>query len=235
LLATQEIRDFASAGITERLYVIPNGIDVSAYQRETDRVHCGQVRRLAYMGRLVRTKGIFEAIAAVEILHADPQFHDLELRIAGSGADEAAIKRFIQERGLSHCVTLVGPVYGADKVDFLRAADLFLFPTYHREGLPYCVLESLAAGTPMITTRVAGIPDVVIDGIHGRLIEPKDPQQIVAAIRVLAGSSAALQQMSRDCAARAADAFSLERLALRFEEVYEKLEVPRGVTARREI
>lgn len=228
LLATQEMRDFAAAGITERLHVIPNGIDISAYRRVDERVHSGHVRRLAYMGRLVRTKGIFEAVTAVELLRADPRFQDIELHIAGSGPDQAEIERVIQARGLSQCVVLVGPVYGPAKVEFLRKADVFVFPTYHREGLPYCVLESLAAGTPMITTRVAGIPDVVADGVHGRLIEAKDPRQIVDAVRALAASSAALQQMSRDCAARA-DVFSLERLALRFEEMYEKLEVPGGI------
>lgn len=228
LLATQEIRDFAAEGITERLHVIPNGIDVSVYQRAGAREHSGQVRRLIYMGRLVRTKGIFEAVDAIKILRVDPQFCDIELHIAGSGPDEALLRRAIQERGLSDCVVLVGPVYGTAKIDFLREADVFLFPTYHREGLPYCVIESLAAGTPMITTRVAGIPDAVIDGVHGRLIEPRDPIQIADAVRALAESRATLQQMSRDCAVRAADFYSLERLALRFEEVYEKLHVSGG-------
>lgn len=228
LLATQEIRDFAAEGITEHLHVIPNGIDVSAYQRAGAREHSGDVRRLVYMGRLVRTKGIFEAVEAIKVLRADPRFRDVELYIAGSGPDEAQLRQRIQERGLSDCIVLVGPVSGAAKIDFLRKADVFVFPTYHREGLPYCVLESLAAGTPLVTTRVAGIPDAVIDGMHGRLIESRDPMQIADAVRTLAVSSAGLKQMSRDCAARAADVYSLERLALRFEEMYEQAGVSGG-------
>ena len=228
LLATQEIRDFAAEGITEHLHVIPNGIDVSAYQRAGVREHSGTVRRLVYMGRLVQTKGIFEAVEAMKILRADPRFRDIELHIAGSGPDETQLRRLIQERGLSDCIVLVGPVYGAGKIDFLRKADIFLFPTYHREGLPYCVLESLAAGTPLITTRVAGIPDAVIDGVHGRLIESRDPMQIAVAVRSLSALGAGLRQMSRDCAARAAEVYSLERLALRFGEMYEQAGVSGG-------
>lgn len=228
LLATQEKRDFAARGMTNRLLIIPNGVDISAY-RSVNRVHSGRVLRLVYMGRLVRTKGIFEAVAAIELLQREPAFKDIELIIAGSGPDESELEQEIQRRRLSGCVRFVGPLYGAEKVKFLCGADVFVFPTYHREGLPYSILESLAAGTPVITTPIAGIPDVVVDRVHGRLIEPQSPSQIAAAVCDLAASASALKKMSSNCRAYAADAFSLERFARRFEEAYEKLNVPGGV------
>ncbi|BAU48106.1 glycosyltransferase [Sulfurifustis variabilis] len=223
LLASKEERDFGEHAIGVQPFVIPNGIDISPYRGAT-RVHSGRLRRLAYIGRLIRAKGIFEAIDAVELLRADPRFRDVELRIAGSGPAAEEIERAIRKKRLDDCVQLTGPVYGAAKIDFLREADAFVFPTYHREGLPYTVLESLAAGTPVIATRVAGIPDVVRDGVHGRLVAPRDAEQIAAAVRELSASAPALQAMSRECAMWAAEAFSLDRLAERFAEVYERLE-----------
>lgn len=228
LLATQERRDFAQWRMTDRVVVIPNGVDIRAYQ-EVARTHSCRIVRLAYLGRLVRSKGVFEAVVAIELLRAEPAFKEVQLLIAGSGPDEVDLAREIQGRQLSDCVRLVGPLYGQEKVDFLCAADAFVFPTYHREGLPYCILESLAVGTPVITTSIAGIPDVVVDQVHGKLIEPRDPAQIAEAVRELSTLGPALQRMSRECTARVAEGFSLERFARRFEEVYGKLDVPRGV------
>lgn len=225
LLANKEKRDFMEEGITQRLFVIPNGIDIGPYQA-ISRIHSGRVHRLVYMGRLVRSKGIFEAIEAVAHLRADPEFRNLELVIAGTGPDQREIEIAIQRNGLSDRIRLIGPVEGDAKIRFLQDADLFVFPTYHREGLPYTVLESLAAGTPVIATRVAGIPDVVVDGVHGRLIEPRDPGQVVAAVRELGASNAKLRAMSVECRTWAAERFSLDRLARRLEEVYAALDEP---------
>lgn len=228
LLASQERRDFATQGLRERLFVIPNGIDVASFQGAGPRMHSGRVRRLAYMGRLIRAKGVFETMAAVELLLAKREFHDLELLIAGSGPDRSEIERHIRDRRLGERVKLVGPVEGRDKIAFLKAADIFVFPTYHLEGLPYSVLESLAAGTPVVATPVGGIPDVVIDRVHGRLVPPRDPAQLAAALEELAGRPAALRAMSRECMVWAADAFGLARLADRFAELYASLDRQRA-------
>src|SRR4030067_147716 len=223
LLATVEKRDFADLGITGRVVVIPNGLDVSKYRGPTERIHSGKVERLVYLGRLVRTKGIFESIQAVEILRSEPRFRDIELRIAGSGPAREDIQRYIDDHGLGSCVKLVGSVFGREKVEFLCEADVFVFPTYHPEGLPYTILESLASGTPVIVSRVAGIPDVVIDGIHGLFVNTKDPGDIVSAVRNLGQSQDTLRTMSRNSLEWASQKFGLERLTNQFEELYEKL------------
>ena len=222
VLASSEIREFTKLGTTKCLVKIPNGIDVSEYHGSVERVHSGRVQRLAYVGRLVRTKGIFEAMEAIEILRTEARFHDIELRIAGSGPAKEEIERYIIDHSLGSCVRLVGPKFGRDKVRFFKEADVFLFPSYE-EGLPYAILESLAAGTPIIASRVGGIPDVVIDGIHGILINPKDPSEIVRAVHTLGQSQEALRVMSKNCADWASEELGLDRLACRFEELYEKV------------
>jgi glycosyltransferase involved in cell wall biosynthesis len=223
LLATKEREDFAAQNVVERVSVVPNGVEVDQHDARA-RIHSGRIRRLAYIGRLIREKGVFEAIAAVERLRRHPGFERVELHIAGSGPAQREIEHYVQRRGLAHCVKLVGAVTGAAKSEFYRSADVLVFPTYHLEGLPYSILESLAAGTPVISTRTAGIPDAIVDGVHGKLIEPRDPDAIVAAVLELAASSDRLHRMSQACLGRARDCFSLERLAERFEELYDNLE-----------
>ncbi len=223
LLANSEKRDFQVLGVTERFLIIPNGVDVSQYWGPDDRVHSGKIRRMAFMGRLIRSKGMFEAIEAVRHLRAEKDFRDVELWIAGSGPDRGEIENWIREHAMEGCVRLVGSIYGQDKVEFLREADVFVFPTYHQEGLPYAILESLAAGTPVIASRVAGIPDVVVDRVHGILIDAKDPRQVVGAVHELARSEDNLRAMSRSCRAWAVQQLGLEKLATRFGDLYEKL------------
>jgi glycosyltransferase involved in cell wall biosynthesis len=181
------------------------------------------VQRLVYLGRLIRAKGIFEAIEAIEALRTEEQFRDIELRIAGSGPAREEIERYIGDHGLGNSVKLVGSVFGNEKMEFLREADVFVFPSYHKEGLPYTILESLAAGTPVITSRVAGIPDIVVDGVHGILVNTKDPGDIVRAIRQLGQSQDALRIMSTTCVEWASQKFGLEHLATQFDELYEKV------------
>lgn len=223
LLANSELRDFEHLGITKGVVVIPNAVDTYQYRGAQVRVHSGRVQRLVYLGRLLREKGIFESIEAIEILRAEREYRDVELKIAGTGPVGEEIRRYIDERGLGACVKLVGAVFGNEKIKLLQDADVFLFPSYHPEGLPYCILESLAAGTPVITTRVGGIPDVVVDGVHGIFVNPKDPGEIVKAVQRLAQSEDALRAMSRDCVEWAIQNFGLERLAGQFIEVYEKV------------
>jgi glycosyltransferase involved in cell wall biosynthesis len=223
LLAKSVKAEFEELGITKGLTIIPNAVNVLEYRGNTERVHSGRVQRLVYMGRLIREKGVFEAMEAVEILRKDPGFSNLELRIAGSGPASDEIAVYIQNRGLSVCVKLMGPLFGDEKVRFLREADVFVFPTYHKEGLPYCILESLAAGTPVITTAIAGIPDVVVDGVHGRFIRSKNASDIVRVVQELGRSEDTLRAMSKECVEWATSRLGLERLAMQFGDLYESL------------
>jgi len=226
LLASVELQQFAEQlGMRHRLSIITNAVDVSEYDDPAERPHSGRVRQLGFLARLIRTKGVFEAIQAVEVLHGEQQFADLELRIAGSGPEFEEIERFIEERGLAHCVKMVGPIYGRAKVHFLRQIDVLLLPTYH-EGLPYTILESLAAGAPVVTTKVGGIPDVVIDGVHGILIDSHEATAIAQALRKLAESPEKLQKMSKDCREWAFQRLGLDRLAQRFGELYARVSGP---------
>lgn len=224
LLATSEKAEFEKLGTTKRLIIIPNAVDVSEFRASADRSHSGKVQRLIYLGRVSHDKGIFEAIEAVATLRTDPRFADIELAIAGSGPASADLEKCIQDRGLAGCIKLMGPLFGNEKAEFLRQADVFVFPTYHKERMPYSLLESLAAGTPVIASRIAGIPDVVIDRVHGILITPGDTDEVVRALRELGRSQDALRAMSRNCLDWASETLGLDQLATQFGELYETLQ-----------
>jgi glycosyltransferase involved in cell wall biosynthesis len=175
--------------------------------------------RLLYMGRLVREKGLYELLQGLAL--ARRQGVAAELVIAGTGPEAARLQQAAVAQGLEG-VSFLGPVYGAAKMTLLERADVFVLPSY-AEGLPYALLESMAAGVPVIATRVGGIPELVADGINGLLVEPQAPQAIAVAIRTLACDREALARMSAASRATIAARYSIGRLASELCRVYADL------------
>jgi glycosyltransferase involved in cell wall biosynthesis len=207
----------------KRLVVIPNAIDGKEFADFTPRSFRKERFNLAYIGRLVREKGIFEAVEAFSVLQRDG-IDNISLSIAGAGPAEEELKRLVHSLGLEKHVEFRGTVRGTFKTQFWREADLLVFPTYH-EGLPYTLLESLAAGVPVITTHVGGIPEAVEDGVHGVFVEPRDPEALAGAIRTMLSDRERLRMMSEACIMSARKRFGIERLAAQFDELYHALMV----------
>lgn len=145
----EEAAQFRRLGLKQPIIILPNGIDVP----EPVRPQRLRRRTVLYLGRLHHKKGLDLLMRAWANLQM--RFPDWELRIVGKGdeAFEAELKRDISALGLDR-VRLDGPLYGAEKAQALKTADLFVLPT-RGENFGMAVAEALAAGTPVITTRGA--------------------------------------------------------------------------------
>lgn len=206
-----------------RVELVPNAIDtIGLLDEERGSVDRHLPLKLVYVGRIVQSKGLCDALQALQILKQDGyQFH---LDIAGSGPDEGAARQLTTQLNLENEVTFLGPVFGAAKYKLWLRSDVQVFPTYHNEGLPYSILESLAAGCVPITCRVAAIPDVMQEGVHGLFVAARDADAIAAAIRRLADDRLALQKMSCAGRERVREQYTVDRLANRFGAIYKRLE-----------
>jgi glycosyltransferase involved in cell wall biosynthesis len=202
--------------------LVPNAIDTTGLLEveRAPRVD-GAPLKLVYVGRIIRSKGLFDSLEALRLLKDEGlKFH---LQVAGSGPDEAAARTLIDSLGLANEVTMLGPVFGEAKSKLWLNSDVQVFPTYHNEGLPYSILESLAAGCVPVTCSVAAIPDVMQDSVHGLFVPAHDPVAVAAAIRRLAGDSDELLRMSQAGRLRVAEQYTVDRLATRFGEIYERV------------
>ena len=177
--------------------------------------------RLLYIGRLVSTKGIFESIEALKILRG--KGIEARLTIAGSGPVDAALRGSAAELGVQDLVTFAGPVFGEAKLRLLAEADVLMLPSYHLEGLPYALLEGMAAGLVPIITRVGAIPDVVAAEVHGLFVPPRDPPAVAAALEALHNDRAALARMSAASRERVKTHYSVDRVAGDFTALYRVL------------
>jgi len=217
LLAQQELQAYRAFDPALPLSVIANAIDLPPDPADKMTATAGPLS-LAYVGRLAAEKGLFELVeAAAEVVRAGRL---LTVTVAGGGPDEAALRERVTRLGLDGHVNFVGPVFGEQKTALLNNADVFGFPTRHREGLPYALLESMAARTPVVICPVGAIPDVMQDGVHGIFVPPGDVGALRDAILRLDQDRALLRRMGKACRERVQAHYSLDRLSADFQAVY---------------
>jgi len=173
----------AGVGKEAQYRVIHNGIDADDFDRPR-RVVPG---RIIVVGRLASQKRPDLAVRALERVRE--RFPEAKLDLAAHGPLEAETAKLVSELGLDDHVRLL--TRDADVAVLLSEAACFLL-TSDYEGLPYTVLEAMAAGVPVVATRVGGVPEQVVDGETGFLFEPGDPSAAAAAVeRILAAPDGA--------------------------------------------
>ena len=123
--------------------------------------------RLLSVGRLVPEKGAPVLLEALTLLRE--RGVDVRARIVGGGPRADSLAADVTRRGLDDVVDLVGPVGQDEMPGEYHRADVFVLPSF-QEGLPVVLMEALATELPVVTTRIAGVAELVVDGENGRLV-----------------------------------------------------------------
>ena len=221
-IAQVELESARELAPAARVVLLPNGTDCSpliGLDRPASDPRAPL--RMLYMGRLVRTKGLFETLEAMQILRRSGV--ETRLVIAGSGPVEQELRQRANTLGVDDIVTFAGAVFGERKVQLLAQGEVALLPSYHLEGLPYALLEGMAAGQAPIVTRIGATPEVVQEDVHGLFVPPRDPEALARAIGALAADRARLQRLGAAARQRVATYYSVERLAADFTALYRAL------------
>jgi glycosyltransferase involved in cell wall biosynthesis len=202
--------------------LVPNGIDCKAFLKHARPPLEPQAPlRLLFIGRLARVKGLQELVQALYKLRE--RRIPARLLIAGSGPDEGWLREQVHALRLKAEVSFLGAVGGEHKARLLALADAFVLPSSHAEGLPYALLEAMAAGAVPVVTPMGAVPDVVTHGVHGLIVPQRDPDAVADAIALLHADRAQLGRMSAACRKRIASAYSIERVAADFSALYSTL------------
>lgn len=199
--------------------VIPNGVDLSLFKPASPQSEAGPLRLLT-VGRLSETKRVHLLIDTVAALHQ--QGCPARLTVVGGGALHDSLQQQVHGLGLGKHITLQGRCEREAMPDLYRDHDLYVSATM-QEGMSNAMLEAMASGLPIVTTRCEGL-DELIDA-NGRVVEPAALRKTIAA---LAGDLPLRQQMA--LAARAqAEAFTWHAAAEAYRAIYASLSVQRGV------
>jgi glycosyltransferase involved in cell wall biosynthesis len=171
------------------------------------------------VGRLTPAKGQHILIDAVERLTQEGR--RVRLRLVGSGPDETSLRGHAARSAAGECVVFVGAI-DQDRIrDFYATADAFCLPSF-AEGVPVVLMEAMAMEIPCVTTHIAGIPELIRDGVDGLLVPPSDLEALVTALARLMDDAELREQIGKSGRARVVEHFdlrrSVERLAAIFAE-----------------
>ncbi len=216
VLGTNLKQEFEGLVPIESIAIVPNGIDVKCnHQIADDKQLC-----VTYLGALKYRKGYQEIIYSIPmILDAVPDVHFV---FAGEICDldiYEDVNDFILENELGKYIEFAGVVEGDAKYNLLGRSDIFCFPPVEPEGQPLVILEAMACGLPVVSTRQGAIPDLVENGHTGYVVEPGNRRELVSRIVELAQSTEMRKRMGIAGRERYLGSFTREKWVSRLLDI----------------
>ncbi|MDH3690848.1 MAG: glycosyltransferase family 4 protein [Gammaproteobacteria bacterium] len=223
------IRNGAAADL---VYVIPNGVDLEDIGLADSRSwsHGGENKRkgfrLLYVGRLAVEKGIDVLIRSCALLRdRNIQF---SLDVIGEGRMRPDLERLVSSFELEDRIRFLGHYHKSKLGPHYLTADLVCVPS-RSDTFPSVVLESLAAGTPVLASNVGGIPSIVKHNWNGLLVPSESPEAVAREISDLISNEHRLNIMQQAAIASVVPKYTWDRIGLRIRDVLEKLPNRSGV------
>lgn len=201
-------RKFAEAGVPqEKIRICGNFVSDFAEAPTVKK------RYALYLGRLSAEKGLTTLLAAARSVP------ELPLMIAGTGPLEVDLRRVIQEPGMEH-IELIGYVAGEAKRRLIAEAVCTVLPSEWHENFPLSVVESLALGTPVIASRMGGLPELIEDGRTGLLFQAGDVLALAECLRRMGHMVSDTSEMAARAMFTARKRFSPQRHLDQLLEIY---------------
>jgi glycosyltransferase involved in cell wall biosynthesis len=200
---------------------LPNGVDTTTFSP------LGEKTRdlVLYVGRITFDKGIH--ILLKSLLHIKSRIHLVLIGSHNPNFDNSYFRLVLktiddENRKQFHRITYLGELEQAEIVSWYRRASVFVLPSL-REAFPMTILEALSCGTPVVSTSVGGIPEIVKPGQNGILVHPNNPLELAAGIEYLLGDVAVSKQYGSAGMNYVREHFSLERVVERLVGIYSEL------------
>ena len=170
-----------------------------------------------FSGAVMRAKGIFELLEGFSRVTKDR--HIAHLVLVGKIVDDADVRRFIIENGLTGRVHLVGQKSPDAMPAWLSVGDIMVFPS-HAESLPSAVMEAMSCSRPIVATNIGGIPEMVTEGETGLLVNPKDADALTKAMLEMLQRRDEWPEMGRKAREAVVSRFSWAATAERYMALY---------------
>ena len=206
-----------------RVSVHPMGVRTARFSQITHASRPDAPLRLLSVSRLVEKKGVADAIRAVAQLS-----FACELVIVGDGPLRGALERLACDLGTAHRVRFTGAQTSIQVEEQLALADIFVAPSITArdgdiEGIPVSIMEAMAAGLPVVSTRHSGIPELVQHGVSGFLVAEGDVAAMASRLGELADDAALRARLGAEGRRIVQRDFDIERLTDRLVAHYEEL------------
>ena len=223
--ASNAVKDYFEKIGVKNISVIPNGIDLDKFQnldRQKSREQLGLKDEFAVItvARLEKVKGVEFLLRAVEIFLPRRQAGNFQILIIGDGSERKNIENLVERLKLKDRVRLLGQLANEKVPAYLVAADCFVLPSL-KEGFGIAILEAMAAGLPVVASRVGGILDIVQEGYNGLLAEPGNSEALAKAIEIIYSDRSLAQNLAQN-AKTALNRYSWPSICSQAMEIYQQ-------------
>ncbi len=215
----------------DKIEIIENGVDFNnlqiEYYRKEDWGIDSNTGIIGIVGRLVPVKGHQCFLRAAKIIKKESP--NVKFFIVGDGPERERLKQMAKDLGLKDSVVFTGIVQNIFK--FLKIFDILVSCSFW-EGMPNAILEAMAMGKPVVATHVGGTPEIVIDGVNGFLVPPKDARLMASKVLRLLGDRELCNSMGEDGRMIVKERFDIKHTIRRMDDMYSNLLVKKGVSVK---
>lgn len=227
LLSERLYPDISEIVDHNQVVICPNGIPpVKKFPKPVN-----QIPKLLFLSNLIESKGVLVLLDACKILKE--KGYNFKCDFVGGETKEIDKARFDQEvvnRGLNDYILYLGPKYGDSKNQQLADSDIFVFPTnYPNETFGLVILEAMQQATPPISTRVGGIPDIILNDKTGLLARINDPESLASKISELLIDSDLRKKLGNASYSRFNELYTLEKFEEAISEILTNIKSGRDV------
>ncbi len=212
--ARSQLMSLSEPEVWDKLHVVHCGIPIDQFPRSHSADRPGVEPSILYVGRLVPEKGqavLLEALGALV-----ERGRQVSVTLVGEGPGRADLERLAERLGIAARTSFLGAV-GQDDIRAIYAgASVFCLPSF-AEGVPCVLMEAMATGLPVVSTRITGIPELVEDGHTGLLVAPGRADELAGALERLLADPALCRELGVNARAKVIEEFDAERSA---EQLY---------------
>lgn len=213
--ATEYFRTLSTRPVT----IVPNAIDIDKYRdAPKSAIRDSKMKSILYIGRLENRKGLKYLLRAFAILAANRS--DVQLLIAGSGADEAKLRQFVKDNDIPR-VTFLGFISDKDKIHHLHRADVFCSPAHYGESFGIVLLEAMAAGCPIVAGDNVGYQSVMQGTGALSLVNPQDTVDFARRLELMVFDEG-LRQLWLKWAEPYVTKFNYSDISRQYQQVYKE-------------
>ncbi len=197
--------------------VITNGINLNDFNKARNNKIDGKLN-LLFIGRLVPQKGLLTLLKSIDILVNKKAQKNIKLKVIGEGSERKIAEQYIINKKIKGNIEFLGWVKLEELNNFYNSVDIFVLPSTF-EGMPSVVLQAMACGLPVVSTKVFGSEDLIKDGQNGYLVDIGDFNMIAEKIYYLFNNKNRIIQMG-DESLRIVQEYNWENIAKKFIDYY---------------
>jgi glycosyltransferase involved in cell wall biosynthesis len=215
--ARSQLMTLGDPEVWRKLHVVHVGIPVEQFTRSEERAFPAAEPTILCVGRLVPEKG--QAVLLEAVAQLADRGQDVKVIVAGAGPSKAALEDFAKRLGIASRVRFTGAV-GQEEIHALYTdASIFCLPSF-AEGVPVVLMEAMAMRLPVVSTRIAGIPELIEDGRSGLLVAPGRADQLADAFARLLTDPAFCREIEASARAKVMREFNIEQCAAQLRALF---------------